>query len=155
MTSEIDVPPSGAEGVIIAQGCNVGGWTLYARGGKLKYCYNLLGIQYFYAESEAAIPAGQHQVRMEFAYAGGGLGKGGTATLYIDGKKVGLLILGGLASIFIVTQFVLARMILSNRGSVALRRSQEHTGCVTVAVVLVYVAFSVETIAWLRARRQP
>ena len=26
---------------------------------------------------------------MEFAYAGGGLGKGGTATLFIDGKKVG------------------------------------------------------------------
>ena len=89
VTAEIDVPPSGAEGVIIAQGGNVGGWTLYAKGGKLKYCYNLLGIQYFYAESEAAIPAGQHQVRMEFAYAGGGLGKGGTATLYIDGKKVG------------------------------------------------------------------
>ena len=89
VTAEIDVPPSGAEGVIIAQGGNVGGWTLYAKGGKLKYCYNLLGIQYFYAESEAAIPAGQHQVRMEFAYAGGGLGKGGTAMLYIDGKKVG------------------------------------------------------------------
>src|SRR6185436_15251039 len=89
VTAEIEVPPSGAEGVIIAQGGNIGGWTLYAKGGKLKYCYNLLGIQYFYVESEGAIPAGDHQVRMEFAYAGGGLGKGGTATLYIDGKKVG------------------------------------------------------------------
>jgi arylsulfatase len=26
---------------------------------------------------------------MEFTYAGGGLGKGGTATLFIDGKQVG------------------------------------------------------------------
>jgi arylsulfatase A-like enzyme len=89
ITAEIDVPASGAEGVIIAQGGNIGGWVLYAKAGKLKYCYNLLGIQHFFAESEGKIPTGQHQVRMEFAYDGGGLGKGGTATLYIDGKQAG------------------------------------------------------------------
>ena len=89
ITAEIVVPESGAEGVIIAQGGNIGGWRLYAKGGKLKYCYNLLGVQQFYAESAAPIPAGDHQVRMEFAYAGGGLGKGGTVSLFIDGKKVG------------------------------------------------------------------
>ena len=83
------MPASGAEGVIIAQGGNIGGWALYAKGGKLKYCYNLLGIQHFYVESDSALPAGEHQVRMEFAYAGGGLGKGGTASLYVDGQKVG------------------------------------------------------------------
>jgi arylsulfatase len=49
----------------------------------------LLGIQQFYAESSDALSPGEHQVRMEFAYAGGGLGKGGTASLYVDGKKVG------------------------------------------------------------------
>ena len=89
VTAAIEVPASGAEGVIVAQGGNIGGWSLYAKAGKLKYCYNLLGIDYFYVESEGKIPAGDHQVRMEFAYAGGGLGKGGTATLYVDGKKVG------------------------------------------------------------------
>ena len=89
VTAEITVPATGAEGVIVAQGGNIGGWSLYAKGGKLKYCYNLLGVQQFYAESAAALPAGDHQVRMEFAYAGGGLGKGGTASLYVDGKKVG------------------------------------------------------------------
>jgi arylsulfatase len=89
VTAEIVVPPSGAEGVIIAQGGNIGGWSLYAKGGKLKYCYNLFGIHYFYAESDRAIPPGDHQVRMEFAYDGGGLGKGGTASLYIDGTKAG------------------------------------------------------------------
>ena len=77
------------KGVIIAQGGNIGGWALYAKAGKLKYCYNLLGIQYFYAESAKPLPAGDHQVRMEFTYAGGGLGKGGTATLFVDGTKVG------------------------------------------------------------------
>jgi arylsulfatase len=89
VTAEIDVPQSGAEGVIIAQGANIGGWSLYAKGGKLKYCYNLGGIQHFFVEAESPLPAGEHQVRMEFAYAGGGLGKGGKVTLYTDGKKVG------------------------------------------------------------------
>jgi arylsulfatase A-like enzyme len=89
VTAEIVVPTTGAEGVIIAQGGNIGGWVLYAKGGKLKYCYNLLGIQQFYAESSSALTPGDHQIRMEFAYDGGGLGKGGTASLYVDGKKVG------------------------------------------------------------------
>ena len=89
VTAEIEVPKSGAEGVIIAQGANIGGWSLYAKGGKLKYCYNVGGVKYFYVEGTSAIPAGDHQVRMEFAYDGGGLGKGGKVTLYTDGKKVG------------------------------------------------------------------
>jgi hypothetical protein len=89
VTANITVPTTGAEGVIVAQGGNIGGWSLYANGGKLKYCYNLLGIQQFYAESGDVLPAGDHQVRMEFAYAGGGLGKGGVASLFVDGKKVG------------------------------------------------------------------
>jgi arylsulfatase len=88
ITAEIVVPTTGAEGVIVAQGGNVGGWSLYAKGGKLKYCYSLFGVQFFYAESSSALPPGVHQVRMEFAYAGGGLGKGGTVSLFVDGKKV-------------------------------------------------------------------
>ena len=89
VTAGVTVPATGAEGVIIAQGGNIGGWTLYAKAGKLKYCYNLMGIQYFYVEADSVLSPGDHQVRMEFAYDGGGQGKGGTATLYVDGKKVG------------------------------------------------------------------
>jgi arylsulfatase A-like enzyme len=89
VTAELVVPKEGAEGVIIAQGANIGGWSLYAKGGKLKYCYNVAGVHRFYVESADPIPPGEHQVRMEFAYAGGGLGKGGQVTLYIDGKKSG------------------------------------------------------------------
>jgi arylsulfatase A-like enzyme len=89
VTAEVTVPKSGAKGVIIAQGGAFNGWSLYAKDGKLKYCYNLLGIKLFYAESNQAIPTGQHQVRMEFKYDGGGLAKGGNALLYLDGKKVG------------------------------------------------------------------
>jgi arylsulfatase A-like enzyme len=89
VTAEIVVPKSGAEGVIVAQGGNVGGWSLYAKEGKLKYCYNVGGVKYFFIEAKDTLPPGEHQVRMEFAYAGGGLGKGGKVTLYTDGKKVG------------------------------------------------------------------
>jgi hypothetical protein len=89
VTALLEVPKSGARGVIIAQGGNVGGWTLYVKDGKLKYCYNLLGIHYFYVEASTALPPGEHQVRMEFKYDGDGLGKGGVALLYVDGKKVG------------------------------------------------------------------
>jgi arylsulfatase A-like enzyme len=89
VTAQLEVPKSGARGVIIAQGGNIGGWALYVKDGKLKYCYNLLGIHYFYVEAGSALPPGDHQVRMEFKYDGGGLGKGGTASLYVDGKPVG------------------------------------------------------------------
>jgi arylsulfatase len=89
VTAEIEVPEGGAHGVIVAQGGNIGGWTLYAKQGKLKYCYNLIGVKHFFTESTSNIPAGSHQVRMEFTYAGGGLGKGGTVALFVDGKQVG------------------------------------------------------------------
>ncbi len=89
VTAEIVVPENGAEGVIISQGANIGGWSLYAKDGKLKYCYNWGGFKNFFVESDQKLPTGQHQVRMEFDYAGDGLGKGGTSTLFVDGKKVG------------------------------------------------------------------
>jgi arylsulfatase A-like enzyme len=89
VTAQIIVPEKMAEGVIIAQGANIGGWSLYAKNGKLKYCYNLSGVHYFFVESAETLPSGEHQVRMEFDYAGGGLGKGGKVTLFVDGKKTG------------------------------------------------------------------
>jgi arylsulfatase len=89
ITAEIDVPTQGAEGVIVAQGANIGGWSLYCKAGRLKYCYNLLGINYFYAETTPPLPPGRRQVRVEFTYDGGGLAKGGTVSLFVDGKKAG------------------------------------------------------------------
>jgi hypothetical protein len=89
VTAEIEVPESGADGVIVSLGAGIGGWSLYAKDGKLKHCYNFFGIENYFAESEQAIPAGKHQVRMEFTYDGGGLAKGGTVSLYVDGKKDG------------------------------------------------------------------
>jgi arylsulfatase len=89
ITAEVVVPESGAEGVIVAQGGMTGGWSLYTKAGKPKYCYNFYGVNHYTIEGTMAIPAGTHQVRMEFAYDGGGLAKGGTVALYVDGQKAG------------------------------------------------------------------
>ncbi len=89
VTAEVAVPDTGAAGVIVAQGGAFGGWSLYLKDGKPAYCYNLFGLQLFKVYGEEAISPGEHQVRMEFDYDGGGLGKGGNAKLYVDGDKVG------------------------------------------------------------------
>ncbi len=89
ITAEIDVPEAGASGVIIAQGGRFGGWCLYAMDGRAKFVYNVLGIHEFATEADTPIPAGRHQVRVEFAYDGGGLAKGGDVTLFYDGKPAG------------------------------------------------------------------
>ena len=89
VTTQLVIPDGGAQGVIVAQGGAFGGWSLYAKDGRPAYCYNLFGLQRFKVYGEQPIPAGEHQVRMEFAYDGGGLAKGGTVSLYVDGAKTG------------------------------------------------------------------
>jgi arylsulfatase len=83
------VVPEGGGGVIIAQGGAFGGWSIYLQEGRPIYCYNLLGIARFKVAGDEPLGAGERQVRMEFTYDGGGLGKGGDAALYVDGAKVG------------------------------------------------------------------
>ena len=75
--------------MLVAQGGAFGGWTLYLRHGRPAYCYNLFGMTRFHVEGADVVPAGDHQLRVEFAYDGCGFGKGGTATLYLDGELVG------------------------------------------------------------------
>lgn len=94
ITAQVVVPKgsngtTGARGVIFAQGGMFGGWNIYAKDGYPTYCYNLYGLQRTKIKGTKQIPAGEHQVRVEFAYDGGGLGKGATISLYIDGEKVG------------------------------------------------------------------
>lgn len=89
LTAEVEVPEAGANGVIVALGGSVGGWSLYAHEGRLKHCYNFFGIHRYLTEAQQPIASGKHQVRMEFKYDGGGLAKGGDVALFVDGKKDG------------------------------------------------------------------
>jgi arylsulfatase len=89
VTAEINVPDGGCQGTLIAQGGRFGGWGVLIQDSKAVFVYNVLGIQEFVTTADSALTAGKHQVRMEFAYDGGGLAKGGDVTLYYDGTAVG------------------------------------------------------------------
>ncbi|AKD99693.1 arylsulfatase [Rhodococcus erythropolis] len=90
VTAAVDIADGiTANGVMIAQGGRFGGWALYAREGRAKFVYNLLGMTEFVVGSDVDIPAGSHQIRVEFAYDGGGLARGGAVTIYHDGHEVG------------------------------------------------------------------
>lgn len=89
VTAEIELTDAEGNGVIVAQGGHMGGWSLYMHNGLLKYHYNFVGLLRYEAASASALAAGRHQVRMEFGYEGGGLGKSADIALYIDGVNVG------------------------------------------------------------------
>jgi arylsulfatase len=88
ITADVDIPQGGANGVILAQGGRVGGFSLYFKGGKPMYVYNWLGMQRYLVASAQAVPPGKATIRFEFAYDGGGFGKGGLGTIYVNDKKV-------------------------------------------------------------------
>jgi arylsulfatase A-like enzyme len=88
ITAEVENPKNGANGVILAQAGRFGGWSLYLKDGKPTYTYNWLGLQRYTVAAKEALPAGQATIRFEFAYDGGGVGKGGVGTLFVNGKEV-------------------------------------------------------------------
>ena len=88
ITAEIVVPENGAHGTIIAQAGRFGGWALYANQGVPAYDYNFLGLQSTTIAGSKPLTAGTHTLRLDFAYDGGGPGKGGLATLFVDDAKV-------------------------------------------------------------------
>jgi arylsulfatase A-like enzyme len=88
ITAEVEIPKNGAKGVLLAQAGRFGGWSLYLKDGRPTYTYNWLGLQRYTLAAKQALPAGKATIRYEFAYDGGGVGKGGTGTLFVNGKKV-------------------------------------------------------------------
>jgi arylsulfatase len=88
ITAELQIPTGGAKGVIIAQAGRFGGWSLYLKDGRPTYAYNFLGLDHYTVAASDALPAGKATIRYEFAYDGGGMGKGGTGTLFVNGKNV-------------------------------------------------------------------
>ncbi len=88
ITAELDIPAEGANGAVLVQGGRFGGWALYFKDGRPTYTYNFLGMQQFTVAAAEALPAGKATVKFDFAYDGGGMGKGGAATLSVNGKPV-------------------------------------------------------------------
>ncbi|BDG02354.1 arylsulfatase [Anaeromyxobacter oryzae] len=89
ITADLEIPAGGASGVILAQGGRFGGWSLHMKNGRPAYTYNFLGLQRTTIAAKQPVAPGRATVRMEFAYDGGGLAKGGLVSLQVNGKKVG------------------------------------------------------------------
>ncbi len=89
ITAEVDVPASGANGTLIAQGGRFGGWSLYVKDGVPAYDYNFLGLARSSVVAGKKLAPGKSTIRFDFAYDGGGQGKGGEGTLYVNDEKVG------------------------------------------------------------------
>ncbi|MHC4932210.1 MAG: hypothetical protein ACYTGV_08485 [Planctomycetota bacterium] len=87
ITADLDLAGKD-RGIVLAQGGKFGGWALYLNDGKPAYAYNYFGLETFVVESPVALEKGSTDLKLEFAYDGGGTGKGGLATLYVDGRKV-------------------------------------------------------------------
>jgi len=88
VTAKIVVPAADPRGILFAQGGRFGGWALYVKDGVPAFDYNFLGLQRFTVASREKLQAGPSTLRFEFAYDGGGVGKGGMGTLYVNDKKV-------------------------------------------------------------------
>jgi arylsulfatase len=88
ITAEVDVPQSGAEGMIATLGGRFGGYGLYLLKGKPVFLYNLVDLERFRWEGQDALAPGKHTIVFDFTYDGPGFGKGGTGVLKVDGKEV-------------------------------------------------------------------
>jgi arylsulfatase len=88
ITAELVIPEGRAHGTVLAQGGRFGGWSLYIKDGVPAYDYNFLGLQRTAIAAAKPLPPGKATLRFEFAYEGGGPGKGGTGTLFVNDEKV-------------------------------------------------------------------
>ena len=88
ITAEVEIPPGGAEGVLLCLGTEFGGWSLFVKDGKLVYAHNLLKLQEFDLESATDVPPGKATLEYEFTRTGENVG---TGRLYINGKRAGEL----------------------------------------------------------------
>jgi arylsulfatase A-like enzyme len=99
ITAEVEIPPGGAEGMLVTQGGRFGGWGLYVLKGKPVYVWNLLDLKRVRWEGAEALAPGKHTLEFDFTYDGlgfatlafnnvSGIGRSGTGVLKVDGKQV-------------------------------------------------------------------
>jgi arylsulfatase A-like enzyme len=90
IAADLEVPPGGAEGVIVAEADFLGGFSLYVQGGRLHYAYSWLGLKADTLTSSTSLPAGKLAVRYEFlADEPGKPGTGGRGRLFVNDRPVG------------------------------------------------------------------
>jgi arylsulfatase len=88
ITADVVLPEGGGQGVVLTQGGLSAGYALMFRDGKPIFHYNTANVAHYSIEAKDALAPGRHTVVFDFAYDGGGIGKGGTGTISVDGKEV-------------------------------------------------------------------
>ena len=88
ITADLEISEAGAKGVVIAQGGEMGGWSLYVKDGAPRFAYNFLGRETYKIVGPARLPSGLVTLRFEFAYDGGRPGAGGNGSIFVNGEKV-------------------------------------------------------------------
>jgi|WetSurMetagenome_2_1015567.scaffolds.fasta_scaffold07639_5 arylsulfatase A-like enzyme len=88
ITADVTVPPGGGKGVVVTQGGLSAGWALLFLQGKPAFLYNFANVKHTAIAAKESLPPGKHTLVFDFAYDGGGFGKGGTGTLSADGKTL-------------------------------------------------------------------
>ncbi|ULQ53334.1 arylsulfatase [Flavihumibacter fluvii] len=80
----------GNNGVLATLGGYFGGFALLVKNGKPMFIYRVSNQpqHMFMIQGPQALSKGHHTINIDFAYDGGGLGKGATVALMVDGKKV-------------------------------------------------------------------
>lgn len=86
--ADVTIPDGGGDGVILSQAGFTGGWSLYLKDGRPKYVYNWLAREEYAVEAAESLTPGSHSLVFEFDYDGGGLHKGATGRLTVDGTPV-------------------------------------------------------------------
>ncbi|MCU4155279.1 hypothetical protein J1N10_04790 [Carboxylicivirga sp. A043] len=89
IAAEVVIPKGGAEGLLMTQGGRFAGLGLFVQNNRLVFHYNLVGVKRYQVVSNKTLTPGKHVLGVDFKYDGGGIGKGGVATLTIDGNVVG------------------------------------------------------------------
>lgn len=86
ITADVEVDNNG-NGVLVCQGGRFGGFSLYIKNGIPTFTYNYLGLESYTASGKEKLKPGKHKIVMDFKYDGGGNGKGGLASINVDGEK--------------------------------------------------------------------
>ena len=88
ITASVDIPKGGAEGVLLAFGGRPCGFSLYLKDGRPCYVYNYFGQELTVVSGKTPLPAGPATVGIDFRYDGGGMGKGASVVLRVNGAEV-------------------------------------------------------------------
>ena len=89
ISSIIEVPKKGAEGVIVCLGGDTAGWSLYVKNNQLIYHYNWFDMARYEIKSRSKLPKGKLNIRCEFINKSKTPGGPATVKLYVNHKKVG------------------------------------------------------------------